>query len=59
MVPAIATHTPGTLRISSIRMRGHGGRWGMAHLVFAGATFVKGFATIAKAERFIKSQAVA
>ena len=60
MVPAITTEKPGTLRIESLRMRGHGGRWGMAHLVFAGERCVKSFATIAAAKRFIaQSQAVA
>ena len=60
MVPATTTQTPTTLRITSVRMRGHGGRWGMAHLVFAGDRCVKSFATIAAAKRFIvQSQAVA
>jgi len=60
MVPATTTQTPTTLRITSVRMRGHGGRWGMAHFVYAGDRQIRAFATIAAAKRFIaQSQAVA
>ncbi|HVA92075.1 MAG TPA: hypothetical protein VNL71_19785 [Chloroflexota bacterium] len=60
MVPAIAPQKPATLRIESLRMRGHGGRWGMAHFVYAGDRQIRAFGTLAAAKRFIaQSQAVA
>lgn len=47
------------LVIVSIRMRGHGGRWGLAHMVRRDgvpgeAGYVKTFGRIADAKRFVK-----
>ena len=61
MVPTQTTTQTPALEIVSIRLRGNNGHWGMAHQIFrtdvAGAAgYVRMFAKIADAKRFVKGQ---
>ena len=53
--PTAPAQSP-TFEITSLRMRGNGGRWAMAHQVWYGDTYVRTFASITVARRFVKSQ---
>lgn len=59
MVTVHTTLRTGNLLIVSVRLRGNNGHWGMAHQIFRtdvtqGSGYVRMFATIAEANRFVR-----